>query len=443
METSKISRFRADFSGSVGVVFAMVVHVLSHAGRIWRLRRLYRSRTVHPENPRILMVGDNMDGTHGISVSAERLVRQLRGVGVEAWVLGVSHSANQPGNRDDSGWVRMLPPRCVQDMFGYEGKELALPRMDSFLDFLETQPVDLVEIETPGFFGILALLLARWIRVPIVQNYRTDLLAYTSLLLNNEIFIALLRWWICGFLRFGSAEVIVPSLDFVDRVHKMGVARHKVHFLVRGVDLQRFSPLRRDRTVLHEFAAPEGPVIAYLGRVSREKGLETLAEAFERLLESHPEAVLCVIGDGPFLETFRRRMEPNGRAIFTGELNGDQLPRVLASADVFAFPSTTDTFGNAVLEALACGLATVVTDQGGPREIVEDGISGLVIPGEDAEALERSLERLLDDSELRRRLALGGVERSKRFSPETSRDEHLAFYRRIHRESIRTRHLAS
>lgn len=385
------------------------------------------------------MVGDNMDGTHGISVSAERLVRQLREVGIQAWVLGVSHSENPPGNRDREGWVRMLAPHCVQDMFGYEGKELSLPDMDSFLEFLEKNRVDLLEIETPGFMGILSLLTARWIRVPIIQNYRTDLLAYTRLLLDNDVFIALLRWWICGFLRFGGANVIVPSQDFVDQVQKMGVARHKIHFLVRGVDLERFSPQRRDREVWRELKAPEGPVISYLGRVSREKGLEVLAEAFEKVLKNRPDAVLCVIGDGPWKEAFRTRMAPTGRAIFTGELGGDQLPRVLASSEVFAFPSITDTFGNAVLEALACGVATVVTDQGGPKEIVEHDRSGLVVPGENVPALAESILRLLDDADLRQRLGQGGEVRSRRFSPVVSRNEHLGFYRKVHAEALARR----
>lgn len=436
MGTTKIRRFRADFFGSIGVVVAMVAHVLSRSGRIWRLRRLYKTRSGNPESPRVLLVGDNMDGTHGISVSAERLVRQLRQVGIEAWVLGVSHTENSPGARDVEGWVRMLEPRCVQDMFGYEGKELSLPDMDRYLDFLETHMVDLVEIETPGFMGILSLLIARWIRVPIVQNYRTDLLAYTRLLLDNDVFIALLRWWICGFLRFGDASVIVPSQDFVEQVHKMGVARHKIRFLVRGVDLTRFSPTRRDPEIWKTWGELQGPVISYLGRVSREKGLEVLADAFEMVLAKRPDAILCVIGDGPWKEAFRSRMAPNARAIFTGELGGDRLPATLASSDVFAFPSTTDTFGNAVLEALACGVATVVTDQGGPKEIVEADRSGLVVPGEDAQALASAILRILEDSSLRQSLAREGELRSHRFSPEVSRDEHLAFYREIHSQAL-------
>jgi glycosyltransferase involved in cell wall biosynthesis len=325
----------------------------------------------------------------------------------------------------------MFAPSCVEDMFGYEGKELSFPYLPDLLDFLEENPVDLIEIETPGFVGVLFLVLSRAMGVPIVHNYRTDLLAYTRLLLDNRVFVDFLRWFICGFLRSGAADVIVPSEAFVEEVHNMGVARNKVHFLHRGVDLSRFSPQKRDPACWRSLNAPSGPVVAFLGRVSREKGLEVLAEAFENLLATRPDAVLGIIGDGPWKEEFQRRLAHTGRAVFAGELGGEDLPRALASAEIFAFPSTTDTFGNAVLEALACGVPAVVTDQGGPKEIVEDGLSGLVVPGGDAPALAGALERLFDDDDLRLRLGEGGLRRSKLFSPEVSRDEHLAFYRHV------------
>jgi glycosyltransferase involved in cell wall biosynthesis len=252
------------------------------------------------------------------------------------------------------------------------------------------------------------------------------------MLLDNRLLVAVLRWFICSFLRFGDAEVIVPSEAFVEEVHSMGVARCRTQSLRRGVDLSRFSPGHNDAACWESLGAPVGPVVAFLGRISREKGLEVLAEAFEKVLETHPEAVLGVIGDGPWKDEFQRRMAPTGRAVFTGELGGEELPRALASSAIFAFPSTTDTFGNAVLEALACGVPAIVTDQGGPKEIVEHGRSGFVVPGDDPQALADTLDLLLGDPKIRRRLGEGGLERARLFSPEVSCDEHLAFYRRVH-----------
>lgn len=428
MKTTQTKMFRADFPGSVGFILAAAFHFLRHSPRIFRLSRIRRRSTADAGSLRILMVGDNMDGIHGISVSARRLVHQLRREGHRAWLMGVAHSANEPGVRDEEGWVRMFRPSSAQELFGYEGKEMSFPHLPDLLDFLEANPVDLVEIESPGFVGILFAVLCRAMGIPVVHNYRTDLVAYFEMLLDNRMLVDLLRWVICLFLRSGDAEVIVPSEAFVAKVHEMGVPLRRIHFIRRGVDLSRFSPDRRDPGYWESMGAPPGPVVSYLGRVSREKGLETLAEAFEILLSIRPDAVLGIIGDGPWLEDFRRWMEPTGRALFTGELGGEDLPRALASSEIFAFPSVTDTFGNAVLEALACGVPAVVTDQGGPMEIVEDGISGLVVPGGDPRAMARALAVLLEDGKSRRRLGGNGVLRAGLFRPDSSRDEHLAFY---------------
>jgi len=430
MAELKTKRYRSDFAGSVKFLLAIAVETLLNLPRLASLRARAKRRT-NPDSLGILLLGDNMDSTHGISVSSERLAGQLREIGHQAWLMGVSHSAKTPGTRNADGSVVMLAPACTVDLHGYEGQELAYPSLAEVCDFFQNNRVDLIEIETPGSFGLLALVLARILGIPVVHNYRTDLLAYTRILLDHPLFIAGLHWFIRNFLKSGGGNVIVPSQAFVEECVGMGIPRSRVRQLPRGVDLSRFSPERHDDRTWTEFGAPEGPVVAYLGRVSREKGLETLADAFELLLESHPTAVLAVIGEGPWLSTFRSRLEHTARAVFPGEIKGVDLARALASADVFAFPSTTDTFGNAVLEALACGVPAVVTDQGGPKEIVQDGLSGIVVPGDDAKALAEALGRILSDADLRRNLSMGGLKRAEAFRPEAARDSHLEFYRKV------------
>ena len=141
----------------------------------------------------------------------------------------------------------------------------------------------------------------------------------------------------------------------------------------------------------------------YVGRISKEKNLDALAEAWLKLHAEIPSATLALVGDGPYLAELRRRLT-NAGVIFTGFLSGEALARAYASADAFVFPSTTDTFGNVVLEAQASGLPTIVTDVGGPRELVRDGETGLVGPGQDAVALLAAMRRLASDDSLRRRM---------------------------------------
>lgn len=430
MAELKTKHFRSDFVGSVGFLLAIAAEVVPNLPRLASLRARAKPRT-DSKSLGILLVGDNMDSTHGISVSSERLAGQLREVGNQAWLMGVSHSAKTPGLRNPDGSVVMLSPACIVDLHGYEGQEMALPSLAEVCRFFQDNRVDLIEIESPGAFGLLALVLARLLGIPVVHNYRTDLLAYTRILLDHPLFIAGLHWFIRNFLKSGGGNVIVPSQAFVEECVAMGNPRSRTVQLPRGVDLSRFSPDARKAGFWRELGAPEGPVIAYLGRVSREKGLETLADAFERLLQTHPDAVLAVVGDGPWKGHFRERLAHTGRAIFPGEIKGDLLAHALASADLFAFPSTTDTFGNAVLEAIACGVPAVVTDQGGPKEIVQDGVSGVVVPGGDADSMARAMARLLSDPVERQRLSVAGVARAEAFRPEAARDSHLEFYRKV------------
>lgn len=430
--------FRANLTGSLGYVAVLAWETVRHLPRILRLAWIYRRRRRlerdlrRTSDPSLVFLGDNMDAIHGISVSAHRMARDFSLRGAPAILVGISHSRNQPGPRGDDGCIQMLPAACVQDLFGYEGQELAYPSVSAWCDILENRKVDVVEIESPGTFGLLALATSLAMGIPVVQNYRTDLLAYTSMLLPNPLFVEWLHWFIRSFLRAGG-RVVVPSLAFQEEAVAMGIPRTRIHRVPRGVDLSRFQPGLAEPGAWQALGAPEGPVVTFLGRISREKGLETLAHAFRKLLGHRPDAVLGLIGEGPFHAELEAMLADTGRVVFAGELLGSDLPRLLASSTIMAFPSTTDTFGNAVVEALACGVPAIVSDQGGPREIVEDGVSGFVVPGDDPDALCDAMARLLDDSSLRERMEDAAIRRARTYDPDAANDAHMAVYRVLHR----------
>ncbi|MGO9393766.1 MAG: glycosyltransferase [Desulfobaccales bacterium] len=142
----------------------------------------------------------------------------------------------------------------------------------------------------------------------------------------------------------------------------------------------------------------KGVKLLYVGRISKEKNLPLLAKVFKTLLPSHPELKLIVVGDGPYLTEMRRALAGPSCA-FTGYLAGEDLAQVYASCDLFVFPSTTDTFGNVVLEAQASGIPVVVTDSGGPQENVIDGETGVIVPANDEEGLFKAINLLVADPE--------------------------------------------
>jgi len=160
----------------------------------------------------------------------------------------------------------------------------------------------------------------------------------------------------------------------------------------------------------------------YAGRISKEKDLDTLADAYIRLYQEHPNVILSLVGDGPYIGELKKKL-PRESAIFTGFLSGDALTRAYASSDVFVFPSTTDTFGNVILEAQASGLPAIVSDQGGPRELVQNGVTGFITKGKNSDDLFQAMKKIVMDAELRKSMSEVARERMKERSWEVAFDK--------------------
>lgn len=195
-------------------------------------------------------------------------------------------------------------------------------------------------------------------------------------------------------------EVLIPSRATRDQLLQRGLSPEKARPLPRWVDTRVFSPESRDLSIWARYGADQGPKLLYAGRVSREKNLELLADAFLELQARGSSAWLVIAGDGPYREEMTRKLK-GYKAIFTGFLSQADLARLYASSDLLVFPSCTDTFGNVVLEAQASGLPVVVSDKGGPRELMVNGITGLVIPSNDGPALVRAMSFLSEDHQTR------------------------------------------
>jgi glycosyltransferase involved in cell wall biosynthesis len=170
---------------------------------------------------------------------------------------------------------------------------------------------------------------------------------------------------------------MVPSAGTRDQLLAHGLPAEKLKPLPRWVDMQQFHPDKRQDSYWQRQGLQNGVVLLYVGRVSKEKALDLLVDAFRRLADEGMPVCLAVIGDGPY----RAEMETalaGYPARFTGYLQGEELQQAYASADLFVFPSATDTFGNVVLEAQSSGLPVIVSDSGGPRELMVAGETGLV-----------------------------------------------------------------
>jgi len=187
----------------------------------------------------------------------------------------------------------------------------------------------------------------------------------------------------------------------VERVTELGLAAARVEALSIGSDTELFTPARRDESIWSGLGVSRtGVKVLYCGRVSVEKNLPLLAriwpEVRRRARTEGVEAELVVVGDGPYRAEMESALSGLG-AHFLGYRYGQELATIYASSDCFAFPSTTDTLGQVVLEAQSCGLPAVVSDVGGPAEIIEDGSTGFVLDVENERAwIDRFVELVID-----------------------------------------------
>jgi len=175
-----------------------------------------------------------------------------------------------------------------------------------------------------------------------------------------------------------------------------GISQQKIKLLPRGVDTNRFNPSKRNGYFERYPAVKTGLKLLYVGRVSKEKNLHVLANAFKMLVQLMDNVTLVIVGDGPYLAEMQETMSGTP-CVFTGYLEGEELTAVYASCDLFVFPSTTDTFGNVVLEAQASGIPVIVTDEGGPRENIIPGETGLVVESDHELSLLEAIHGLLSD----------------------------------------------
>jgi alpha-1,6-mannosyltransferase len=283
---------------------------------------------------------------------------------------------------------------------------------------LSREPYDVVQSSTPDPMGRWARRLARRRGRPFISLYHTALAEYAAIRARRAGG-RLLGWaarramdaWLHGY--YDGADLVLAPSESV-RSDLAGRLTAPVEVLGRGVDSRRFRPERRRRE--------EGRARAlYVGRVAPEKNLDLLVRVFDPLTDVD----LTIVGDGPSWEALRARLP---RAEFTGRLEGEALAQAYADADFFVFPSRTDTLGNVVLEAMASGLPVVVTDSLGPKELVEQGVTGL-IAGSDEE-FARSVRTLAGEADRRRKIGRAARRFAEARSWQAIFDQLLGYYER-------------
>ncbi len=340
------------------------------------------------EPRRVALVADGLGAMHGVTHTLDEI--RDRGVpGFDVEVIGTDASVD-----------RRLPAVTEIDIPFYEGLRLGVPSLPVAVEALAEGRYDLVHVCSPGPSGVAAALIARTMELPLIGSFHTELGVYAGLRSGDARLRAGMDAALAAFYG-GCATVLSPSESADASLRALGIQPARIARWDRGVDLDRFGTHR------HRPGAFAGEVnVLYAGRLTREKGVDLLADAFLAARARDPRLHLVLAGGGPEEGALRERL---GRhATFLGWLNGEELARAYASADVFLFASRTDTFGQVVLEAQASGLPVVAVAEGGPLSLIADGRSGL-LRAPDPTALADGVVALAGSPVLRSELAAGGL----------------------------------
>ncbi len=314
-------------------------------------------------------------------------------------------------------------PKFAMKMPKYAELDFVIPNKTDLVRRAEEFAPDVVHVSTPGGVGKVGRDFAKKRGIPIAGVYHTDFPAYLEHLFNEEMYGTITAQYMKFFYK--PFELILSrSEQYMESLEKLNFSRDRMAKLEPGIKLDDFDASHRDESAWDEYGLPRDSVkVLYVGRISTEKNLPVLTEIWpkvrERARAADVDARLVVIGGGPYLTEMQSALGGHG-TVFPGFKHGTELAKLYASADMFVFPSLTDTLGQVVLESQASGIPVIVADQGGPKEVVDDGATGLVLPGSRPAAWVDAVSDLVIDHDRRKAMGAAGVAYSKNFSISAS-----------------------
>lgn len=355
---------------------------------------------------RIALFSGNYNMTlDGANKALNRLVEYLlrQGAAVRVYSPTVAKPAFEP-----EGDLVSVPSFAIPGRSEYR---MAVGISAKTRDDLEKFAPNLLHIASPDFSARAAVRWAKKRDLPVVASVHTRFETYPRFY-KLGFMEAPLEAWIRELYRRCDA-LVTPSESMVDVLREQDM-NDDISIWSRGVDRTLFDPGQRDLAWRRNLGIADGDVtIAFLGRLVMEKGLDVFADTIVELRKRQIAHKVLVVGDGPARKWFEQAL-PGG--IFAGFQTGADLGRALASSDLFFNPSITETFGNVTLEAMASGLPVVASAATGSTSLVQDGVTGALVPPGKANAFADAIAPYLTDNALRTAHGAAGEKRSLDFS---------------------------
>jgi glycosyltransferase involved in cell wall biosynthesis len=306
----------------------------------------------------------------------------------------------------------------------YPELKLALPR-PAVSEALERFAPDVVHVVNPAVLGLGGIWLARTKGYPLVASYHTHLPKYLEH--YGMGMLEPLLWELLKAAHNQARLNLCTSTAMVEELAAKGI-QHTALWQ-RGVDTELFRPELRSgamRQRLHGNHDDRGSLLLYIGRLSAEKQIERIRPVLEAL----PDARLALVGDGPYRQQLEKLFEGTATT-FVGYLAGEDLAAAYASGDAFLFPSSTETLGLVLLEAMAAGCPVVGANRGGIPDIVNDGENGCLYDPDQPRSLISAVERLLGDGATRSQLRQAARQEAERWGWSGATEQLRSYYRQV------------
>ncbi|MDR3539472.1 MAG: glycosyltransferase family 1 protein [Desulfosporosinus sp.] len=339
---------------------------------------------------------------NGVSNTLEKLGAYLLDKNIEHMFFApdynekIMSTANSPITRFKSVSLPFYP-EC----------RLSLPLYANLCQIADQFKPTIIHLTDPFGIGLAGLRYARDRGIPIVSSFHTNFdvyLKYYNLEYLEDIIWSFFKWF-----HRASMLNLCPSQDTLKILESKGL--ENLCIWSRGIDRDKFNPNQRSSNIRYRLKADDKLIFLYVGRMAVEKDLDILLDSIAIVNSSYADKVQFVfVGDGPYAKSIKERSYDN--VVFTGYLRDGELAAMYASSDVFVFPSSTETFGNVVLEAMASGLPVIAVNSGGVKENVFHDYNGLMCAPRDTKSFTQAIIRLIEDKPLKETLAANAREHS-------------------------------
>lgn len=331
---------------------------------------------------RIFWFTDTINDLNGVSVTLKNIGWLSHKRGDDLYIIGTLHKEDMDESLPPN--YLNLPPIITFDLPIYKSLKAIVPSISKALYYMIKYRPDEIFISTPSAVGTLGFLYARLFGKKTTAVYHTD---FTMQALN-----IVGRWTpLIHFVEFYTKlfyklqdRMLVPTQEYINILKERGLVHRNTGIFYRGIDTNKFHPIpsaRRD--FFDKYNLPQGINLLFSGRISEDKNIDFLIDSYKeamRKLDSEYNVNLIFAGNGPAFERYSEEYKDHSSIHFLGYIENYKLPEIYSSTDLLVFPSETDTFGMAVLESLSCGIPALVSHIGGPRNIVQDGITGYILP---------------------------------------------------------------